>query len=81
MGFVGASSFGVFFLSLFVVSSAALFLVLERVSGLFRVHFSVILESDSSPFFSQVAFSKTRVSSTRNHTFSGLGGLDVSTFS
>ena len=56
--FVAASSFGVFFLSLFVVSSAALFLVLERVSGLFFVHFSVILKSNSSLFVHESLFQK-----------------------
>ena len=56
--FVAASSFGVFFLSVFVVSSAALFLVLERVSGLFWVHFRVILKSDSSLFVHDSLFQK-----------------------
>ena len=44
------------FLSLFVVSSAALFLVLERVSGLFWVHFRVILKSNLSLFFHKLLF-------------------------
>ena len=46
------------FFSLLVVSSAALFLVLERVSGLFWVHFRVILKSDSSLFVHESLFQK-----------------------
>ena len=58
MRFVAASSFGVVFLSVFAVSSAALFLVLERVSGLFWLHFRVILKSDSSLFVHESLFQK-----------------------
>ena len=57
-GFVAASSFGVFFLSVFAVSSAALFLAFERVSALFWVDLSVILKSNSSLFLHESLFQK-----------------------
>ena len=44
MRFVAASSFGVVFLAVFAVSSAVLFLVLERVSGLFWAFLGVYWE-------------------------------------
>ena len=56
LGFVAASSFGVFFLSVFVVSSATLFLVLECVSAFFRVHFMIISKSNLSLFFHKSLF-------------------------